>query len=76
MFCDVVGSTALLTSCDAEDLRELIGGCHRAVAETVGRSDCFCRQINGRRRIDLFRISAGARGRCRAGGGGPPSRLL
>src|SRR4029450_1266897 len=39
MFCDVVGSTALSTRYDPEDLRELIGGYHRAVAETVGRFD-------------------------------------
>jgi class 3 adenylate cyclase len=38
MFCDIVGSTALSTRYDPEDLRELIGGYHRAVAETVG---CF-----------------------------------
>jgi tetratricopeptide (TPR) repeat protein len=37
MFCDLVGSTALSTRFDPEDLRELIGGYHRAVAETVGR---------------------------------------
>ena len=36
MFCDLVGSTALSTRYDPEDLRELIGGYHRAVAETVG----------------------------------------
>ena len=35
MFCDVVGSTSLSTRYDPEDLRELIGGYHRAVAETV-----------------------------------------
>src|SRR6266446_1096800 len=33
MFCDLVGSTALSTRHDPEDLRELIGGYHRAVAE-------------------------------------------
>ena len=37
MFCDLVGSTALSTRFDPEDLRELISGYHRAVAETVGR---------------------------------------
>ena len=30
MFCDLVGSTALSTRLDPEDLRELIGGYHRA----------------------------------------------
>ena len=37
MFCDLVGSTALSTRFDPEDLRELIGEYHRAVSETVGR---------------------------------------
>jgi SAM domain (Sterile alpha motif) len=37
MFCDLVGSTALSTRHDPEDLRELIGAYHHAVAETVGR---------------------------------------
>jgi class 3 adenylate cyclase/predicted ATPase len=41
MFCDLVGSTALSTRHDPEDLRELIGDYHRAVAETVGRFDGF-----------------------------------
>ena len=31
MFCDLVGSTALSTRFDPEDLRELIGDYHRAV---------------------------------------------
>jgi class 3 adenylate cyclase len=30
MFCDLVGSTALSTRHDPEDLRELIGDYHRA----------------------------------------------
>ncbi|HTV30569.1 MAG TPA: adenylate/guanylate cyclase domain-containing protein [Xanthobacteraceae bacterium] len=37
MFCDLVGSTALATRLDPEDLREVIGAYHRAVAEQVGR---------------------------------------
>jgi class 3 adenylate cyclase len=41
MFCDLVGSTALSTRHDPEDLRELIGDYHRAVAGTVGRLDGF-----------------------------------
>ena len=36
MFCDLVGSTALSTRHDPEDLCELIGAYHRAVADTVG----------------------------------------
>ena len=39
MFCDLIGSTALSTRHDPEDLRELIGDYHRAVAETVSRFD-------------------------------------
>jgi class 3 adenylate cyclase len=39
IFCDLVGSTALSTRIDPEDLRELIGPYHRAVADTVGRFD-------------------------------------
>src|SRR4029077_7714694 len=47
MFCDLVGSTALSTRYDPEDLRELIGGYHRAVAETVGRFDGFVAKYMG-----------------------------
>src|SRR6516165_3245030 len=36
VFCDLVGSTALSARFDPEDLREVIGAYHRAVAETVG----------------------------------------
>jgi class 3 adenylate cyclase len=34
MFCDLVGSTALATRFDPEDLREIIAAYHRAVADT------------------------------------------
>ena len=47
MFCDLVGSTALSTRLDPEDLRELIGDYHRAVAETVGRFDGFVAKYMG-----------------------------
>src|SRR6201987_2495655 len=47
MFCDVVGSTALSTRYDPEDLRELIGGYRRAVAETVDRFDGFVAKYMG-----------------------------
>src|SRR5712671_6677759 len=47
MFCDLVGSTALSTRHDPEDLRELIGGYHRAVAEMVGRFDGFVAKYMG-----------------------------
>ena len=36
MFCDLVGSTVLSTRLDPEDLREVIGNYHKAVAEEVG----------------------------------------
>jgi predicted ATPase/class 3 adenylate cyclase len=35
MFCDLVGSTALATRLDPEDLREVIGAYHRTVADAV-----------------------------------------
>ena len=41
MFCDLVGSTALSTRLDPEDLRKLIGAYHRCVADTVGRYEGF-----------------------------------
>jgi class 3 adenylate cyclase len=47
MLCDLVGSTALSTRFDPEDLRELIGGYHRAVADTVGRFDGFVAKYMG-----------------------------
>ncbi len=47
MFCDLVGSTVLSTRFDPEDLRELIGAYHRAVADTVGRFDGFVAKYMG-----------------------------
>ena len=47
MFCDLVGSTALSTRFDPEDLRELIGDYHRAVADTIGRFDGFVAKYMG-----------------------------
>src|SRR3954452_19175784 len=41
MFCDLVGSTALAARLDPEDLREVIGAYHRAVADMVGRFNGF-----------------------------------
>src|SRR6202012_4490652 len=46
-FCDLVGSTALSTRFDPEDLRELIGDYHRAVADTVRRFDGFVAKYMG-----------------------------
>jgi class 3 adenylate cyclase len=47
MFCDLVGSTALSARLDPEDLRELIGAYHRAVADTVGRFAGFVAKYMG-----------------------------
>src|SRR3954465_10967196 len=47
MFCDLVGSTALSTRHDPEDLRELIGDYHRAGADAVGRFDGFVAKYMG-----------------------------
>jgi class 3 adenylate cyclase len=43
MFCDLVGSTALSTRLDLEDLRELIGAYHRAVGAAIDASTA-CRR--------------------------------
>src|SRR5438874_8487922 len=47
MFCDLVGSTELSSRLDPEDLREVIAGYHRAVAETVSRFDGFVAKYMG-----------------------------
>jgi hypothetical protein len=47
MFCDLVGSTALSTRLDPEDLREIVGAYHRCVAETVARFAGFVAKYMG-----------------------------
>jgi class 3 adenylate cyclase/predicted ATPase len=47
MFCDLVGSTALSVRRDPEDLRDLIGAYHHAVAEVVERFDGFVARYMG-----------------------------
>src|SRR5438067_1868894 len=47
MFCDLVGSTALAARLDPEDLREVIGAYHAAVAEEVGRFGGFVAKYMG-----------------------------
>jgi class 3 adenylate cyclase len=47
MFCDLVGSTVLSTHFDPEDLREVIGAYHRAVAEIVAGLDGFVAKYMG-----------------------------
>jgi class 3 adenylate cyclase len=47
MFCDLVGSTALAARLDPEDLREVIGRYHRALAATVAPFDGFIAKYMG-----------------------------
>jgi class 3 adenylate cyclase len=47
MFCDLVGSTALAARLDPEDLREVIGHYHRALAATVAPFDGFVAKYMG-----------------------------
>ena len=47
MFCDLVGSTALSTSIDAEDLREIISAYQKCVAETVSHFGGFVAKYMG-----------------------------
>src|SRR5262249_55339054 len=47
LFCDLVGSTALASRLDPEDLREIVGLYHGCVAETVTRFDGFVAKYMG-----------------------------
>jgi class 3 adenylate cyclase len=47
MFSDLVGSTALSVRMDPEDLREIISGFQKCVAETVKRFDGFVAKYMG-----------------------------
>ena len=47
MFSDLVGSTALSTRMDPEDLREVISAYQKCVAETVGRFGGFVAKYMG-----------------------------
>ena len=47
MFCDLVGSTALSSQLDPEDLREVIAAYHRAVAESIAGFDGFVAKYMG-----------------------------
>src|SRR6516225_9082888 len=47
MFCDLVGSTALASRLDPEDLREVIGAYHQCIAETIERYDGFIARYMG-----------------------------
>ena len=47
MFCDLVGSTALSTRLDPEDLRAVIGAYHRCVAAVIERSGGYIAKYMG-----------------------------
>ena len=47
MFCDLVGSTALSTRLDPEDLREVIGAYHRCCAESDRKAGGFVAKYMG-----------------------------
>jgi class 3 adenylate cyclase len=47
MFCDIVGSTALSEQLDPEDLREIIGAYHRAIAQTIAPFEGFVAKYMG-----------------------------
>ena len=47
MFCDLVGSTALASKLDPEDLREVIGAYHQCVDDTVRRFGGFVAKYMG-----------------------------
>jgi class 3 adenylate cyclase len=47
MFCDLVGSTALASRLDPEDVREVIGTYHECVAEMVGQYEGFVARYMG-----------------------------
>jgi class 3 adenylate cyclase len=68
MFCDIVDSTRLAATLDLETLQDVVDAYQHQVASCAARYDGFRGQIHGRRSARLFRLSAGARGRCRARG--------
>ncbi|WP_441260403.1 AAA family ATPase [Bradyrhizobium sp. 521_C7_N1_3] len=47
MFADLVGSTALSTRLDPEDLREIIGACHRCCAQEIEKFGGFVARYLG-----------------------------
>jgi class 3 adenylate cyclase len=47
MLCDLVGSTALASRLDPEDLREVIGAYHKCLAEVIDRFDGFVAKYLG-----------------------------
>jgi hypothetical protein len=47
MICDLVGSTALSTRLDPEDMGEIIGAYHRCCAEQIAKADGFVAKYMG-----------------------------
>jgi class 3 adenylate cyclase len=47
VFCDLVGSTALSTRLDPEDMREIMSAYHQCCAEVIGRSGGFVAKYMG-----------------------------
>jgi class 3 adenylate cyclase len=47
MFCDLVGSTALSSRLDPEDMREIIGVYHRSCTEQITKADGFVAKYMG-----------------------------
>src|SRR5204863_7476445 len=47
MFCDLVGSTAMSTRLDPEDLRDVIAAYHKCTADVVGRFRGFVAKYMG-----------------------------
>jgi class 3 adenylate cyclase len=47
MFCDLAGSTALSSRLDPEDMRELLGAYHAAVAEVVAGFEGYVAKYMG-----------------------------
>ena len=47
MFCDLVGSTALATRLDPEDMREIIGTYHRCCTEQIAKAGGFVAKYMG-----------------------------
>src|SRR5215510_1904073 len=47
MFCDLVGSTALSTRIDPEDMRDIIGAYHRCCAQVIAKAEGFVARYMG-----------------------------
>ena len=58
MFCDLVGSTALSTGMDPEDLRDVIASYQNRCSAAIRRYDGFVAKYHGRRHSRLFRLPA------------------